>query len=302
MVWDEVSTLTARQHGLVATRQAESVGGDEAWLRWAVADGLLERVRRGVYGAVGAPVSPFQPLMAAILAAGDGVVAGGLAAGWVWGAADIAPGALELLAFRNRCLRLRGVLVRRTELEPHGLVAVRNGIPVVIPPLAIIQLSRWSTDLALKVAKDLVKKGRTSYPEIYRCVDGPAGQRANAQLVRYVQRSARVRGHNDSPAAIDLGSALLDARLPPFVTQFVVSVPGGSYVLDYAWPEFKVGLEYNGRVDHGLLPSDIERDAERRNTLTALGWTMLDANRATSHAAVIRWVRDTLAHRQLAAQ
>jgi very-short-patch-repair endonuclease len=235
--------------------------------------------------------------MAAVLAAGEGVVAGGLAAAWVWGAADVAPGALELLSFNSRLVRLDRVLVRRTSLEPAGLVTIRHGIPVVTAPLAIAQISRARPELAIKVARDLVKKGRTTWPALHECLTGPAGRTSDRRLRRYVERAMRVSGHDDSPSANDLGAALLDAGVPQFVTQLLVPTQEGDFVLDFAWREFKVGLEYQGWEDHGMIAPDLERDARRRNILTSLGWTILDARSGLSHADIIRWVLATLATR-----
>jgi putative AbiEi antitoxin of type IV toxin-antitoxin system len=297
MFWDEVIQFTARQHGLVSTRQVASTGATDDWLTWAVTDGLLTPVRRGVYAAAGAPASPFRELMAAILAGGDGVAAGGLAAGWVWGAADILPGALELVAFRGRLVRLRGVLVRKTRLDPAGLVVVRNHIPVVTPPLAVAQIAPMSIDLAINVANDLVKRRHTTFGAIDAALRGPVGARLPERLRLYCSRAASTDGHDDSPAARRLAEALIAAGVPPFVTQYPVSTAGGDFRLDFAWPGPMVGLEYNGWADHGSIRPAFDNDARRRSFLTAAGWRLLDVTSAASFDQVIRWVIATLAVR-----
>ena len=78
-------------------------------------------------------------------------------------------------------------------------------------------------------------------------------------------------GHDDSPAARDLGAAMLAAGVPPFVTQHYVAVEGHDYFLDFAWPAQKVALEYMGWEDHGVVRSSFDNDAVRRSRLGAVG-------------------------------
>ena len=291
MYMDVVTALTATQNGLVTTAQVLATGATRSWLKWAVDDGRLIAMRRGVYRVNGAPLSPYIAVAAGVLAAGDGVGAAYFAAGWLWDAADIAPAAPDLLAFDNRQVRLRGVRVRRTHLASGDWLTTRHDVRTVTAPLMIVQLATVSSDLAIAVARDLRTRNLVGYRGVLDCLDA-TDFRTKPGLRTYCERALRVRGHDDSPAANALGAALIDAGLPAFETQYQVVVEGRVCLLDFAWPDHMVGLEYMGRADHG--PDQMDRDARRRTQLTAVGWRILDVTGAMSHVDVIRWVAQAL--------
>jgi very-short-patch-repair endonuclease len=296
-----IDPLTAAQLSLVARRQFLTAGGTPDALRWAVRDRWLEPYRwRGVYAVVGAAKSEYRPLMGACLAAGDKAAASGLGAAWLYAASDIAPGALELTMFAGSYTRLPGVDVRRCELDAAGLVATRCGVPAVVPALCVVQLASRHRYLAERVANEFVKRHVTTFAAILKCLDDVAAHgRGSAELRRFLGRELEVAGHDDSTPARKLGRALRRAGLPDFETQFEVDTPDGSLFLDFAWPAAKVGLEYNGWLDHGTTRSAIDRDARRRARLAALGWVMLDATSGLSRAEVVRWTADALATARL---
>lgn len=290
-----IEAITEAQHSLFATWQVDAT--DKALRRAVDAKWLAPYRWRSVYGLAGAQPTLYQPLMGACLAGGAKVVAGGLGAAWLYGAPDIAP-ALELLAFGHRA-RLSGVHCRQTELDPAGLVTVRFGVPVVIPPLCVVQLAGPHPFLAESVANNLVARGMTGFAEILECLDeiAPHGRGSKA-LRRFCLRELEVRGHDDSLAARALGRALLAAGLGPFETQQKVEDAEGLLFIDFAWPSHKVGIEYMGWKDHGVTKAALARDARRRARLAALGWLILDATSGISHAEIIRWAGDALATRQ----
>jgi very-short-patch-repair endonuclease len=51
---------------------------------------------------------------------------------------------------------------------------------------------------------------------------------------------------------------------------------GGGFVarVDFAWPEARIALEYEGRW-HGESPQQVTADRRRLNRLTAAGWTVI---------------------------
>jgi len=56
--------------------------------------------------------------------------------------------------------------------------------------------------------------------------------------------------------------------------QYRVDLPGGPVLLDAAWPELKIAVEFDGAAFHGRL-ADRERDLRRDAALAALGWVVL---------------------------
>jgi hypothetical protein len=295
----DVDKITRGQHSLITTDQFITATGSEAALRWAVRDGWLERYNtawRGLYIVAGAPRTPYQPHMGATLLAGATAGASRFAGGWLWDCPDIAECAPELTFFASRARRLAGVPVHESALPASEWIVPRHGIATAAAPLVVVQLAQGGSGyLAQRVANHLFKRGHASPSSVLACLDVVGRRkRGTADLRAFCLRALEVEGHDDSPAARDLGAALLRAGVPPFVTQHPVSVDGHDYLLDFAWPEDLVGLEYAGWADHGTTRSAFDHDALRRSRLTSAGWRIVDATSAASHAEVVRWVLATL--------
>lgn len=82
----------------------------------------------------------------------------------------------------------------------------------------------------------------------------------------------------ESPGETLTRIVLLQSALPPFVSQLTVRTSRGVYRADFAWPEARVLLEFDGRVKYFLdRPTDQVLYEERRRELALLaeGWTVL---------------------------
>lgn len=71
-----------------------------------------------------------------------------------------------------------------------------------------------------------------------------------------------------------MAQILAGPGLPPFRREHPVYVEGGVYYLDFAWPNFRVGVEADSRRWHSDAPS-FEGDRVRHNALAAAGWKVL---------------------------
>lgn len=72
------------------------------------------------------------------------------------------------------------------------------------------------------------------------------------------------------------------SSLPPPVAQFVVRVDGRSVArVDFAWPDHKLALEYDG-LWHAE-PGQFARDRQRLNRLQAAGWRVVFVTAADLH-------------------
>ena len=293
MLWNILSALAARQFGLLTTAQIFAAGATEDWLRWAVREGRLIRVRQGVYALAGTS-SEYQALMAACLAGGPAAAASHLAAAAVWGAEQVKPGRLEITTFDGHYHRLPDVDTHRSTLDAEKAITGYRDLPIVVPALAVVQLAeRCHPYLVKSVANDLVKRNWTDFRTILEWVD-IVGDRRRQALRAMCLRAIEVGGHDNSPAARTLGEVLIRAGVEPFEVDYQVETPEGILLIDYAWPEPLVGLEYNGARDHDTPLARID-DAARRCRLAALGWRMLDANRGLSHDEIAQWVLAALA-------
>jgi hypothetical protein len=293
-----VDKITADQHGLITTAQFVGAAGSVDALKWAVRDEWLHRHPRwrGLYVVAGAPATPYQPHMAATLLGGPAAACSGFAGGWLWNAPDIAECGPELTFFQGRARRIPGVPVHECGLPADRSIVRRHGIQTAAAPLIVVQLARFGARfLAEKVANNLMARTATNPREILAVVDAIGARQPGMRDLRaFCERALKVRGHDDSPAARELGIALLEAGVPPFVTQHHVCIDGHDYWLDFAWVEDLVALEYAGQHEHGSTVDALHRDAMRRSRLTAAGWRVLDVTKVATHAEVIRWVFATL--------
>lgn len=294
---EAIDKVTADQHGLITTSQFLALSTEDA-LKWAVKDGWLvpHKRWRGLYLVAGAPSTPYQPHMGASLLGGPNAACSGFAGAWLFNAPDIAECNPELTFFQARARRMSGVPVHECGLPPEESIVRRHGIQTAAAPIIVVQLARLGAGvLAEKVANNLIGRGLTSAREVLAVIDAIGDrQRGMKGLRAFCERAMRVRGHDDSPAARDLAVALLDAGVPPFVTQYHVCLEGHDYYIDIAWPDVLVGVEYAGEKDHGSTVEALHRDALRRSRLTAAGWRILDVTKMASEAEVIRWVLSTL--------
>lgn len=297
MDWTKIYALMETQHGLVTRGQLLESGATDSGMRWAITSGRLTRKRMGVYALAGSEATQHQAMMAATLAAGPSAAASHLAAAWLWDAEPVAQGPVELTTFDGHTHRLDGVITHRSTLDGERGIKQRDNIPTVAAPLTIVQLADTRTPLFVgRVANDLVKKHFTNFREILYWVDKVGGGR-HVELRAMCQRALEVGGHDDSPAARRLGEAMIEAGVEPFETDYTVSTPEGELLVDFAWPEPKVGLEYKGFRDHATRHG-FDNDARRLCRLNAMGWRILEDTSGITHAEIIRWVRLTLAAAQ----
>lgn len=137
---DEVWRLAESQHALVARWQADAAG-----ITWRELD---TRLRRGdfelwsdrVLRVSGAPRTPEQDLMGAVLDGGPGAVATKRSAGWLWQMPGFVPGHLDVIRGRGQWAR-PGVASRWPRSLPAHHVTMVRGIPVVTLARAVFELA-----------------------------------------------------------------------------------------------------------------------------------------------------------------
>jgi hypothetical protein len=103
----------------------------------------------------------------------------------------------------------------------------------------------------------------------------------------------------ESPQESRLRLILIAGGLPRPVCQYEVRDPAGMFVarLDLAYPEQRLGIEYEG--DHHRGRGAFQHDMRRINRLRACGWTVLRfgvADIYRDRARVVATVRAALAH------
>ena len=281
--------LATRQLALVSWRQGLALVGRRQMAN-LIAAGRLERVRHGVYRTAGAPAHPHEAVMAACLGVGQETAVSHVAAGALWGMRGLALGVPELLVAAPTRLRLPGVVVHHTTLLPAEHVATRGSIPVTTPARTIFDLSAVvSPWLLARIMDESVRRRRTTYDELRRCAEVLAARgRRRLTVVRAVLAGRGPEYHpGDSDPEVDIVSALLAAGLPPPAQQHQVVVGGRVFLIDVAYPEIRLGIEYDSDEFHSDF-SAREHDRLRDRVLIGAGWTMLHFGHGDSLRAVVR--------------
>jgi hypothetical protein len=254
-----------------------------------------ERLLRGAYWVAGGELTYERRLQALRAIAPVDAVLGGPSAAWALGARWAGPDEdLELVLPPSRRIR------------PRAGLRVRGD---VLPPEEIVATSLGPATSAARTAFDLARGLPTpaAVPRLDALLRATGIDRGQVRAVAAAHPRARGRRRVDatldlvdpgaaSPKESELRLAIVMAGLPRPVTQYPVRAPDGRVVawLDLAWPERRVGAEYDG-ADHRTRHRH-ERDLARHNALRSLGWVVIqvDAAQLRHPGRVVAMVSRTL--------
>jgi hypothetical protein len=259
---------------------------------WAVRTGVLtagqlrgpawRRLFRDVY--VDAPVPdthrPRARAAAALLV--PGAVITGASAAVLWGVELVGVGdEVELtLPPGSHPRRHPGLVVRRTVL-PAADVRVHAGVRVSTPEATVLRLARTLPRDDAVVAADWLVRVTGIDLEALRHRVGATG--ADPPRVRTV--CALADGLAESPPETRVRLLLRGGGLPAPIAQYEIRHQGDFVArVDFAWPEVKVALEYDGAW-HGEK-GQFARDRRRLNRLQEAGWRVVFVTAADLHDPV----------------
>ncbi|MBE2315177.1 type IV toxin-antitoxin system AbiEi family antitoxin domain-containing protein [Solirubrobacter sp. CPCC 204708] len=254
----EISTVAARQHGVVTIAQLLAAGMSGPAVTRAVGTGRLHRVHRGVY-AVGHPgLSREGRWSAAVLAAGDDAALSGLSAARFWDVSRWRTHRVHVVSTKRR--RLDGVEVHTVRnLDPRD-VLVHNGIRVTT-------VARMCVDLTDELAPHQLAYviHQAEYRHIFSLTaTEDAMERANGRRHLHVlERALELRAQGSAGTR----SAKEDAFLAAQDREPLVNV---KIEVDFHWPDEQRIVEVDG-PHHDRPPT--RRDDQRRDALLAAdGW------------------------------
>ncbi len=255
----------------------------------AVAAGLLSRRRllgpswrrlfHDVYVHRDVPVTHALLARAAVVLLPDAVVTG-CSAAVLWGVDLVGPDdTVEVtLPPDSHMVRVQGLCTRRAALDPADVWS-RLSVPVTSPEATAVRLAAALPQDAAVVAVDrLIRTGVVDLAGVRKhaaLATGPGSARARSV-------AGLADGLAESPQETRLRLLVGRSSLPPPVAQFVVRVDGRSVArVDFAWPDHKLALEYDG-LWHAE-PGQFARDRQRLNRLQAAGWRVVFVTAADLH-------------------
>lgn len=291
-----VRELAQRQHGLVTRAQIIELGGSDGAITREVAAGRWTRARRGVVVVGAAPPTWEQRVLAAVLAAGPGALASNRTAIRVWGLVGRS-GRIEVLLGGSRVAVVPGVTVHRTRDLPPQDISRRGNIPVTSLARTLVDASAgqdgrvvasWVDEATRRLGLDLV--------DLQECLhrrSGP-GHPPLGHVHEVVGARLALPGPGDSPLEVRALLALARAGLPAPILQHRVPLADGTVaLLDLAYPAQQVAIELDGWSAHGHR-SAFDRDRERANQLTLLGWRLYRFTAAMPDSLLVTTVRRAL--------
>ncbi len=212
-----------------------------------------------------------------------GAVVSGLSAAVLWGVdlADERDDVELVLPPGSNPRRIPGLRVCRLPLDPPDVRAV-DRVRVVSSLAATLRAaSLLGSDEAVVAIDRMVAAGVVDLASLRARAATPWV--ASARVRR---ACGRADGLAESPQETRLRLLVLDGGLPAPVAQHVVRHEGREVArVDFAWPERRVAVEYNGAW-HAEPGQFSPRDRRRLNRLQAAGWTVVFVTAADLHRPV----------------
>lgn len=262
-----ITSLAARQHGVVARTQLLRAGVTPDVVAYRLSVGRLRRLHRGVY-LVGPLVAPNTREMAAVLACGDSAAVSHGSAAAVWQVlsrgGDEAP--VEVVVARGRAGRRPGIRIRHIHTLLPDEVTVHDGVPITTAARTLYDLAGVTGDreleraLAEAFALRLIERSH-----LLALLDRHARRLGASRLRRLLADESRI-ALTRSEAEERFLALTRKARLA--VPDVNARVAG--YRVDFLWRADRLVVEVDGRAFHS---SDrrFESDRSRDATLIAAG-------------------------------
>jgi hypothetical protein len=272
---DEWIATVVEHDGLVLRDRALHAGIDPDLIMKALRTGRLRRIQRCVYIRRYDEISPLALARAALLTINvPEAVASHQTAARVHRIPIPDGRAPEHVTVPHGKRR-----IRRRELICHarsfavGEVEVRDGVPLTVPARTLVDLADVVPRLhAVWAVDDSLRRGLVTRENLAACLDDRGRGRGNG-----VARQLITEADGVSESILETAGrlALADARLPLPTAQFQV-FDGDDLVarLDGGYPQYRLGLEFDGKAVHGT-PKAVFRDRWRQNRLLELGWNVL---------------------------
>lgn len=268
-----LAEIAERNHGVILTADALALGISHAGLSRRVARGSLKRLHQGVYAIAGMPSSPRQTLLAACRWGGPGTAASHRAAGYLWELDGFSDCVLEISSPRR--LRSSKIVSHPVTSLPLEDTTQIDGIPVTKVERTLVDLAGVLEVDRLEDALDCcLRRRQTTVNRLRLRLRAETGRRGIGKL-RDLLTERDDRGHpSASRFETRLNRLFLTAGLPALREYTVWD--GGEFVarVDFCYPEAKLIVEADGYRWHSHRRA-WQRDRDRRNRLTELGWRVL---------------------------
>ncbi|MDG5485882.1 type IV toxin-antitoxin system AbiEi family antitoxin domain-containing protein [Mycolicibacterium gadium] len=264
----ELQLLFDRQRGVATSRQILTFMTRRAFAS-AVDSGVLERIWQGIY-CLGEPDDGLR-LRGLDLSCGTRVATCLGTAAAMYGFDTEEPADLHVLSPPNTHLRSAdGLVVHRRDGAPLTVV---DGRPATAPAWTAVEVARslWRPR-ALATLDAALRSGTCARPEMWRAAMEQAGRRG---IVTVRDLIPLADGRAESPMESEARLAMIVGGLPiPELQYEIIDGNGELRRVDFAWPEHRVAVEYDG-LDWHSGSDAMRRDRRRTAALLDVGWTVI---------------------------
>ena len=224
--------------------------------------GTLHRIHRGVYAVGHNRLSEKGRYMAAVLAAGDRAVLGGLSAAVLWGAWRRKVPEIHVLVLGDR-EQPAGFRVRTTRHLHHTDVTTHDGIPVTTIARTLVDLTdTLSVHQLANVIHEAAFRNRFNRTATLAAMTRANGRRNLARLAE----ALRTDGAGTKSDLEDRFLSLVAGLPQPGVNTTIAGLE-----VDFAWPGLVVEVDGPGHA----RPRTQREDAARDAILQAAGYSVL---------------------------
>jgi very-short-patch-repair endonuclease len=177
---------------------------------------------------------------------------------------------------RPHARRVKGIILHRLAAGDRPETAVIERIPVTEIRRTIVDLAAVLPPSRLALALDsALRRGLITLPRLMQMIESQAGRTGLASLRRIIKQRDERDTRAESRLESDVLALLRARRFPLPLTQYRVEADGEVVArLDFAYPEFRLGIEADGYRWHAGRERWAQ-DMRRENRLKLLGWTLL---------------------------
>jgi hypothetical protein len=163
-----------------------------------------------------------------------------------------------------------GLYVHRREGAPLTSI---GGRLVTEPDWTAIEVARvLRRPRALAALDAALRSGSCSSSQLWTAAEQQAGRRGIVVVRELIDVA---NGLAESAMESEARLVMMDGGLPGPVLQYeIVDRHGRLWRLDFAWPEARLAVEYDG-VDWHSDPDALRRDRQKRAALTEMGWMLI---------------------------
>ncbi len=271
-----LTRIADQRGGLILLEDFERLGISRSSRQRLLAEGVVRRIHRGTVFALGRSPLDIGAEIAGACWAVPGSWASGNTAAEYWGIRRIPRGRVEVSIHSDRCPRLTGVRVRRTNFAEPQVVHLVGGGAVSSPAQTLFEISNETDDRTLLSAfEDCVNRELATVADIRafgsRVVK--MGRPGSARFRRVILGRPDELPFAMSHPELVLAKAL-EADDSRWRRQYRLLLPGGATAfIDVALPGIKLGVEVDGA--HHESPLAIASDKRRDVMAAQIGWHVL---------------------------